>query len=440
MKLVLIGGAGFRVPQVVGAIAKRGPVDEVVLVDTDAARLRSMLAVVHQLLKAGTPKVSATTELADALVGASFVFCAIRVGGTAGRVTDERVALELGVLGQETTGPGGLAYALRTIPVMQDIARTVRRVAPDAWFVNFTNPAGIITEALNPILGERVVGICDTPIGLMRRTASAVGAQKASPLHYDYVGLNHLGWLRTLDVDGTDRLPALLRSPERLEGIEEARLMGLDWVRELGALPNEYLFYYYRNREAVARIQSAPATRGEFLNTQQTRFYDAVAHHPEHAWDLWLEAHNQREETYMSEARAESEERDPADTEGGYQEVALSLMIALSGGPATTSIVNVVNNGTVPGLPGNAVIEVPCDVDASGIRPHSLAPVGGHMLGLLQSVKAVERLTIRAATEHSVGLAWQAMALHPLVDSVEVGRKLVEGYRRRNRAIDAVLS
>jgi 6-phospho-beta-glucosidase len=439
MKLVIVGGAGFRVPQVVGAVARSGPVDEVVLVDTDAGRLRSILSVVSQLGLGDSLRLSASTDLAEALVGASFVFCAIRVGGAAGRIADERVALDLGVLGQETTGPGGLAYALRTVPVMRAIAETVRRVAPEAWFVNFTNPAGIITEALRPILGERVIGICDTPIGLMKRAAAAVGAETPDSLRYDYVGLNHLGWLRTLEVEGTDRLPELLAG-DRLATIEEARLVGLDWVRHLGALPNEYLFYYYCNREAVARIQAAPATRGEFLATQQEGFYNAVAEDPAHALDLWRATKGQREQTYMAEARAESEERDAEDADGGYQAVALQLMSALSGGPATTSIVNVGNGGTLPGLPEDAVIEVPCDVDADGVRPRPVAPLEGHMLGLIQSVKAVERLTIRAAVEHSAGLAWQAMALHPLVDSVEVGRKLVDGYRRRVPAIDAVLS
>jgi 6-phospho-beta-glucosidase len=438
VKLVLIGGAGFRVPQVVEAVARSGPVDEVVLVDTEAGRLRTMLAVVAQLPMGDRLRVSASVDLAEALAGADFVFCAIRVGGTAGRVADERVALELGVLGQETTGPGGLAYALRTIPVMQDIARTVRAVAPQAWFVNFTNPAGIITEALRPILGDRVVGICDTPIGLMRRAAAAVGARNPEAVSYDYVGLNHLGWLRTLEVDGTDRLPDLLDS-ERLHGIEEARLIGLDWVRQLGALPNEYLFYYYCNREAVARIVSAPSTRGEFLAGQQEDFYTAAAGRPEDALQLWRATKDQREQTYMAEARADEEEREAEDADGGYQAVALALMTALSGGEATAAIVNVANSGTVPGLPEEAVVEVPCDVDAEGVHPRPVAPLTGHMLGLVQSVKAVEQLTIRAAREHSSNLAWEAFATHPLVGSVTIGRRLLDGYRSRIPEIAAVL-
>ncbi len=440
MKLTLIGGAGFRVPQVIEAVARSGPVDELALVDIDPARLRTIRAVAAQLPVTRGLKLTAGTDLAEALVGTDFVFCAIRVGGTAARVADERVALELGVLGQETTGPGGLAYALRTIPVMQQIARTVRAVAPKAWFVNFTNPAGIITESLRPILGDRVVGICDTPIGLMRRAAAAVGAgDRADSLRYDYVGLNHLGWLRTLEVDGIDRLPELLASTERLERIEEARLVGLDWVRQLGALPNEYLFYYYCNREAVARILAAPSTRGEFLAAQQERFYADAADQPEESLDLWQAARDNREHTYLAEARADDEARGADDGEGGYQKVAVDLMTALSGGKPTAAIVNVANHGTVPGLPEEAVVEVPCDVDADGIRPRPVRPLAGHMLGLVQSVKAVEQLTIRAAVEHSANLAWEAFATHPLVGSVSLGRQLLDGYRQRIPGVASAL-
>lgn len=439
MKLTLIGGAGFRVPQVIEAVARSGPVDELALVDNDAGRLRTILDVAAQLPAARGLKLTAGTDLAEGLAGADFVFCAIRVGGAAGRVADERVALDLGVLGQETTGPGGLAYALRTVPVMQRIARTVRAVAPQAWFVNFTNPAGIITESLRPILGDRVVGICDTPIGLMRRAAAAVGAgDRAGSLRYDYVGLNHLGWLRTLEVDGVDRLPGLLAAPE-LEGIEEARLVGLDWVRQLKALPNEYLFYYYCNREAVARIMAAPSTRGEFLATQQERFYADAAGRPEEALKLWQATKDQRESTYMAEARDEEEERGADDGEGGYQAVALDLMTALTGGTPTAAIVNVANLGAVAGLPEEAVVEIPCDVDADGIHRRPVMPLAGHMLGLVQSVKAVEQLTIRAALEHSPNLAWEAFATHPLVGSVSLGRQLLDGYRRRIPGVASAL-
>jgi 6-phospho-beta-glucosidase len=437
MKLVLIGGAGFRVPQVVAALAASGPVDEVVLTDTNADRLHTMAGVVAALPGIESITVSATTDVAAALPGAQFVFCAIRVGGELGRVSDERVALDHGVLGQETTGPGGLAYALRTIPVMRAIARTVRDIAPQAWFVNFTNPAGIITEALRPILGDRIVGICDSPIALVRRALDAIGADDAD---YDYVGLNHLGWLRSLVVDGEDKLPGLLASAD-VARIEEVQLIGVDWVRQLGALPNEYLFYYYRNREAVARLREAKYTRGEYIEAQQDAFYAAAAHAPRDlTLDLWRAVKMEREQTYMAEARADDESRNPESAGGGYQGVAVSLIGALSGGPATSQIVNVANQGVIPGLPADAVVEVRCTVDASGVRPLPVSPVPDHMLGLMQCVKAAERLVIRAAVERSDALAWAALATHPLVDSVHVARQILDGYRARIPEVDAVLS
>lgn len=446
MKLTILGGGGFRVPQVFEAISADDAavrIDELVLYDTDASRLGAIRAVVAQLEPEfrHPPRVAATTDLDEAVTGADFIFCAIRVEGTVGRTLDERVALGLGVLGQETTGPGGLAYALRTLPVMLRIAERVKQLAPEAWFINFTNPAGIVTECLRRVLGDRVVGICDTPIGLMRRAALAITGSPTAHT-FDYVGLNHLGWLRSLEVDGRDRLPDLLADTSLLTGIEEARLMGLDWVRTLGALPNEYLYYYYYNREAVQRIAASEATRGEFLLRQQSDFYQRAGAEPEQALALWENAKHERESTYMAEGRPQGQEsaRDESDLEGGgYQQVALNLMAALATGRPSTMILNVRNGDTVPGLPPEAVVEVPCTVDGSGIHPHRIAPVGGHMLGLMQSVKAVEQLTIEAVVNRSATLAWKAIALHPLVDSVAVGRDLLERYRQQIPGVAAAL-
>ncbi|RYV52969.1 6-phospho-beta-glucosidase [Pengzhenrongella frigida] len=446
MKLTLLGGGGFRVPQVFEAIAADDAVvriDELVLYDTDPSRLGAIRAVIAQLEQGRTfaPTVTATTDLDEAVTGADFVFCAIRVGGAEGRTFDERIALDLGVLGQETTGPGGLAYAIRTLPVMLAIAERVKVLAPEAWFINFTNPAGIVTEALRRVLGMRVVGICDTPIGLLRRAAVAI---TGSPVvdTFDYVGLNHLGWLRSMEVDGRDRLPELLADPARLVRIEEARLMGLDWVQALGALPNEYLYYYYANREAVTRIRFSESTRGEFLLHQQADFYGRAAAEPGHALELWERTKHEREATYMAEGRPKGQEhaREEADLEdGGYQQVALNLMAALATGRRSTMILNVRNGDVVPGLPADAVVEVPCTVDADGVHPHRIAPVGGHMLALLQTVKAVEQLTIEAVVNRSATLAWKAIALHPLVDSVGVGRDLLERYRQQIPGVGAAL-
>jgi 6-phospho-beta-glucosidase len=370
------------------------------------------------------------------------------VGGTGSRILDERTALDLGVLGQETIGPGGQAYALRTVPIMVSLARRIATVAPDAWVINFTNPAGMVTEAMRAVLGDRVVGICDTPIGLMRRAAGSI-ARLAGPTagvtsgpgshptvpgagEFDYVGLNHLGWLRSLQVDGVDRLPDLLADDAALDGIEEARLLGSDWVRALGALPNEYLYYYYFTREATQRIASSGATRGEFLRDQQASFYRDAAAPGADPLAVWEAYHREREATYMAESRPEGEEgeRHAEDAAGGYHQVALDLMAAISTDRPATMILDVRNGDLVPALPADAVVEVGCVVDARGVHPWPVAPVEGHMAGLMMQVKAAEQLTIAAAVEGSAELAWKAFAVHPLVDSVAVGRSLLERYRQ----------
>ena len=441
MKLTIIGGGGFRVPQIFQAISAgdaRLRVSELWLHDTSQERLDVVGRVLAQLAPglARPPQVHLTPHLGDALEEADFVFSAIRVGGTAGRITDERTALRLGVLGQETVGPGGLAYALRTVPHAQWLARQIAARAPRAWTINFTNPAGILTEAMRAILGNRVVSICDTPIGLVRRVAGAVG-RSPREIEFDYVGLNHLGWLRSLVVDGDDVLPELLACDERLDGVEEARLLGFDWVRALGAIPNEYLFYYDRHREAVERISGEEHTRGEFLDAQQSRFYTAAAAEPERALELWDAARHERESSYMGESRPAEERyaRRAEDVEGGgYQEVALDLMTGLATGEAATMILGVGNDSRgsgqllVPQLPADAVIEVPCSVDQQGVHPHAVGPVTGEMAGLITTVKASEQLILQALAEGSRDLAWRAFANHPLVDSTTVARRLVEDY------------
>ncbi|HSO65769.1 MAG TPA: 6-phospho-beta-glucosidase [Ornithinibacter sp.] len=445
MRLAVLGGGGFRVPLVYGALLRDhspGRVTDVVLHDLDAGRLAAVARVLDQLGSehADPPRVVATQDLDAALRGADFVFSAIRVGGLRGRTSDERVALDLGVLGQETTGPGGLAYALRTVPVALDIAERTRRLAPDAWFINFTNPAGIVTEAMQTVLGDRVIGICDSPIALARRAIGALGLEPTAT-EIDYVGLNHLGWLRALRVGGTDHLPRLLSDPDALLRLEEGRLFGPDWLHTLGALPNEYLYYYYFTHEAVASILEAPQTRGEFLLDQQAAFYDTVAREPERAAAEWRRVREQRDATYMREARAEGEQRDEADVAGGgYEGVALSIMAAISRGEAATMILGIRNGDAVPGLPADAVVEIPCTVDREGPHAASLPPVQGHMLGLMQQVKAVERSVIEAVVTGSADAALRAFALHPLVDSVSTARRLLAGYRAASPEVDALLS
>ncbi|MFE1294315.1 6-phospho-beta-glucosidase [Streptomyces sp. NPDC058731] len=435
MRLTILGGGGFRVPLVYGALLTdraEGRVTDVVLHDVDPDRLSAISRVLAEQATgvADAPRVTTTTDLDDALRGADFVFSAIRVGGLQGRADDERVALAEGVLGQETVGAGGIAYGLRTVPVAVDIAARVARLAPDAWVINFTNPAGLVTEAMSRHLGDRVIGICDSPVGLGRRIARVLGADPGRAW-IDYVGLNHLGWVRGLRVEGRDELPRLLADPGLLGSFEEGRLFGAEWLRSLGAIPNEYLHYYYYNRETVRAYREAELTRGAFLREQQARFYDEARDAATPALAAWNRTRAEREATYMAENReaAGAGEREADDLSGGYEKVALALMRAIARDERTTLILNVRNRSTLSVLDAEAVIEVPCLVDANGAHPVAVDPLPGHATGLVCAVKAVEREVLAAAESGSYATAVKAFALHPLVDSVTVARRLVDGYR-----------
>ncbi|WP_225801676.1 6-phospho-beta-glucosidase [Streptomyces sp. NK15101] len=435
MKLTILGGGGFRVPLVYGALLgdhAEGRVTHVTLYDLDEGRLSAIARVLADQAEGvpDAPVVTATTDLDEALRGTDFVFSAIRVGGLEGRAADERIALAEGVLGQETVGAGGIAYGLRTVPVAIRIARRIAELAPDAWVINFTNPAGLVTEAMARVLGDRVVGICDSPVGLGRRVARVLGANP-DEAWIDYVGLNHLGWLRGLRVGGRDVLPRLFADEEALGSFEEGRLFGPEWLRSLGAIPNEYLHYYYFNREAVHAYRTAERTRGAYLRDQQGRFYEEMGKPDTPALAAWRRTLADREATYMAANReaAGIGERDEEDLEsGGYEKVALALMGAIARDERTTLILNVRNGSTLSVLDADAVIEVPCFVDANGAHPVSVAPLPYHAVGLVTAVKAVEREVLAAVESGSRATAVKAFALHPLVDSVAVARRLVEGY------------
>jgi len=471
MRLMIAGGGGFRVPLVYRALCSgpySGLVSEVVLYDVDGGRLaaieavlRSMSSEISRLPDVGgaadgssavgrsssrPPVVTSTTSLAQALDGTDVVFAAIRPGGTAGRVADERVAQELGLLGQETTGAGGISYALRSIPAMLELAAGMRTHCPDAWLVNFTNPAGMVTEALVPLLGRKVIGICDSASALAHRAAKAAGV----PLPADrldgvgYYGLNHLGWLYRLESGGRDVLPGLLADAGALASFEEGRLFPQPFLRDLGLLPNEYLFYYYEAARAAAAMRAMAETRGESIHGQQAELYPRLAGAGDEAYGLWEAARRSREEGYLAEARAGGEARDPEDLAGGgYEQVALAVMRALAGGGVGGSVTELILNtpnstgqpaeagGTqaaIPGLPANAVVEVPCTVTPDGAVPIPQDRPAEPQLGLLQQVKKVELLTVRAASTGDRDAALEAFAEHPLVGSSGLAEALLTGY------------
>ena len=460
MRLTIAGGGGFRVPLVYRALSAgpfAGLVRELVLYDVDAGRLAAIEAVLASMAQQGPPgagpQVRAVSSLPEALDGADMVFAAIRPGGTAGRTADERIALDLGLLGQETTGAGGISYALRSIPPMLRLAAEMRSRCPGAWLLNFTNPAGMVTEALVPVLGPRVIGICDSASGLVHRAARAAGVTLPEGRldGVGYYGLNHLGWLYRLESGGRDALPELLADPAALAGFEEGRLFPPGFLASLGCLPNEYLFYYYDTARAVAGMRGADLTRGESIARQQAELYPRLAAAGPDAFALWEAARRSREEGYLAEARTPGEHRDETDLAGGgYERVALAAMRALSGGGAADLILNTVNTvpgpapeagatgsagcqtvqatPAVPGLPADAVVEVPCRVTPDGAVPVPQDRPGPEQLALMRRVKDVERLVVEAATTGRREAALAAFARHPLVDSDVLGGKLLAGY------------
>jgi len=430
VKLAIIGGGGFRVPLLYGALLQRRPFEEIVLHDLDAERLERIAQVLEgQAAEHGDRlPFRTTTDLDDALEGAAFVFLAIRVGGLEGRTIDEGVPLGQGVLGQETIGAGGICFALRTIPAAVEVAER----APGAWIINFTNPAGMVTEALQQVVGDRAVGICDTPSGLCRRVAAVLGE---SALQFDYFGLNHLGWLKGVHDASGDRLPELLADDDALEQLEEGRVFGAEWLRSLGMIPNEYLSYFYFASETVAALGERP--RGAYLLDQQEGFYAATGEEPEQALARWRAAKDERDRTYMAEARNGHEGHShAADEPGGYEAEALAVVEAIAADAGAVRILNVANRSALPFLDERAVVEVPCVVSASGVRPLAVGPVPDHARALIETVKAVERTTIEAALTGSTSLAIKALALHPLVPSVTAAREIFAGYRERLPALE----
>jgi 6-phospho-beta-glucosidase len=441
MKLAIVGGGGFRVPLVYGALldrAERLGLDEVVLHDIEADRLERIGGVLDGLAaeRGAQLPFRTTTDLDDAIEGADYVFCAIRVGQLEGRVVDESVPLGLGVLGQETTGPGGICFALRTIPTMVALAQVIAERAPGAWLINFTNPAGMVTEAVQQVLGERAVGICDSPSGLCRRVAATLGREPRE-LWFDYFGLNHLGWLKGVRDRTGELLPGLLERDDALASFEEGRLFGAEWLRSLAMIPNEYLYYFYYAADTVNAIRESPASRGAFLLEQQREFYARRDADAAGALADWRRTRHDRERTYMAEARSaagDGTEHEP-DANSGYESEAMAVLEAMALDTRAVLILNTANRSSLPWLDARAVVEIPAVVGRAGAVPLAAGEAPAHAAALVTQMKDVERTTIDAALTGSRELAVKALALHPLVPSVATARAIFDGYRERLPAL-----
>jgi 6-phospho-beta-glucosidase len=424
VKLAVIGGAGARTPLLVNGLAKSDlPIGEIALYDTDQARLEVIAKLCRRL--SGPARLSTAATSAEAIEGADFVFVSIRVGGIAGRARDEAVALAHGILGQETVGPGGFAMAMRTIPHLVNYAREVAAHAPSAWIINFTNPVGIVTQAVRAATGARVIGICDTPTELYEEVCHALDVPSAEA-HVDYFGLNHLGWVREVYHRGAGQIDRLWREPERLARVYRTPLFPLELLQDLRLLPTEYVYYYYRPAEAYANIRRAGRSRGqviEALNAQLFEDLAAPAHDPVAVYEAYIAA---RDAGYMQIESGASAPRAKSPWAGatGYDRIAIDTVAGIHFDRGTILPLNVANRGNLPELAGDDVVEVPCVVKANGALPLHVGPVP-EVRDLLVQVKEYERLTVEAALTRDPGIARRALARNPLVPSGRIADDLL---------------
>jgi 6-phospho-beta-glucosidase len=442
MKLALLG-TGVRVPFVLRGLAANQEalgLEEVVLHDTDPERLDLMTALgAHLCAEWGARfSVRAEADPGAAVTGSRFVFSAIRPGQEAARVVDEEVPLEHGVLGQETTGPGGFAMALRTIPAMLGYARLIEEVAPDALLVNFTNPVGIVMQALHDHSSVRAVGICDGPISMHRSVAEFLGSPPER-VHADYFGLNHCGWIHRVLVDGRDRMSDVLDRFEELQATDEHwRLFDPALVRGMGMLPMEYLYFYYYRDQAVANIRASGGSRARQLSTLNEALWPVLRARID-AGDLpgarsaWERAMRERDATYFARERGlglPDEREEIGDVFGGegYAGVATAVMAAATRRRKVPLILNVPNRGAIGGLRDDDVVEVTCLADEHGAHPLAQGHMPQSALALVGQVKLYERLTVAAAVEGSYDAAIDALLAHPLVGAYPLAKAILDGY------------
>lgn len=413
MKLAVVGGGSTYTPELVDGIARLSgevEVTELVLVDPDETRLSVVGPFSGRILRSyGHPAaLVCTTSLDEGLDGAGAVLLQLRVGGQAARQRDETWPLEYGCVGQETTGAGGFAKALRTVPVVLDIAEQARRRAlPSAWIIDFTNPVGIVTRALLDA-GHRAIGLCNVAIGFQRNFAALLDVHP-SQVMLDHVGLNHLTWERAAVVDGTDMLPGLIA--KHADEVADHTGLPASVLHETGAVPSYYLHYFYAHDATVERQRREP-TRAEEVARIERELLAAYAD------------------------PALTRKPDLLGQRGGafYSEAAVALLASLVRDTGDVQVVNVLNQGTMPFLPDEAVIEVPAVIGAAGAAPVPVAPLNPSMRGLVAHVSAYEELAVDAALRGGRHRVAAALLAHPLIGQYDLAGQLADRLIAENAA------
>ena len=414
LSVCVIGGGSTYTPELIEGFINHAvdlPVRCIRLMDIDAERLEIVGGLAQRMVEAAESEltIELLTDQQEALSDADLVLTQLRVGGSAARIRDERIPAKYGVVGQETTGPGGFAKALRTIPVVLGIAHDIERVAPGAKWINFANPSGLVTEAVLKHSATSVIGLCNVPIGLQRGIADGLGVEPKS-VRLDYVGLNHLSWIRGIHVDGVDVMNQVI---ERVAESDDMTLpFPPDVLRLLRMIPSYYLEYFYHTDRILEKQASSEKTRGEIVAEIESGLLSKYV------------------DPSLVTKPAELEQRGGAY----YSTAAIDLMRSWVNDSGDVQIVDTLNGGAIPDLGPDVVVEVPCVIDGQGAHPIACEPLPPVIRGLVQQVKAYEELTVIAAVTGDEKAAVEALLANPLVPSFEIAQLLWADILKENAA------
>lgn len=448
-KWTIIGGGSVRAVFFAHSLARRAQelhVDTLCLYDIDEEKLHLIGSIAAYAVKKIAPKMKVVleTDAGKAIRGTDYFVTTIRVGGDHTRVEDEDIARKYGVLGQETTGAGGFFMAARSLPVLADYCEKIRELAPQAWIFNFTNPSGLMTQALRDMGYDKVIGICDTPSSTKLRIAEAMGYDN-DQFYLEFFGLNHLSWGRRAVYQGKDVLEDILKNRELTKKVGELGMFDAELLSLLGHIPNEYLYYYYYRDEAMAHIAGAGCTRGKLVEENNIELLDELRRidpvkNPEEALKKYLFRMYRREAAYMTvETGGKQVMYVPETLEmpsgEGYAGIAMDFAAAIEAGQPRYVILNVPNQGSVEGMADNDVLEITCLVDQEGPHPVRIGKVADEPFALMTSVKTYENLSVEAIRKRSKNIAVRALLAHPLIGSYPLAKGLVEDFTAQSHFI-----
>lgn len=443
MKISIIGGAGVRTVIFINGLLHRCEklnINEVVLYDIDTDKLEVIEKLCKHVIhrKQGNLQLTAAKTAKEAIIGADYIVTTIRAGGDHSRVVDESEALETGIIGQETTGAGGFSMAVRTIPVLMDYCELIKKYAKDAWIFNFTNPSGIVTQALRSAGYHRVIGICDAPSSTKYRMAKALQV-KEEELYVEFFGLNHLSWIQSVKLKGKEILDDLLEDDNFLTSVQEFSMFDKRLLKMIGRLPNEYLYYYYHKDKALHNMQGSDMLRGKTIEAVNNKMMDElkkidIDKDPKAALQTFLYYMQVRENSYMSIETGEGSRpiiekgNLPVPDGMGYAGVMLSCIEGLQSEEGTYLVLSVENQNCTKELNPEDVIEVTCHVSNQGIHPVPIKAVPDDCMMMIKLMKTYEKMVVKAIETRSKETAIRALMLNPLVGSFSLAQEIINRY------------